>query len=242
MLHYIKNYFSEGELQMAERNLPGGEMSSRILDFFWIADCSGSMNGEKIQTLNYAIRQTIPDMRKEADANPNASIMVRAVKFSDGAAWHVPTATLIEDFNWTDLSAGGVTALGAALELVAGELKQFPSDTKRLPPVLVLLTDGQPTDDFKRGLDELMATPWGKKAVRIAIAIGQDTDLKVLEQFTGNQELVLEAKNPQLLIKFIKWASTVVKNVSAPMVGDAASGAIDVNTIPVASVDDDDIW
>jgi len=227
---------------MSERNLPGGEMSSRILDFFWIADCSGSMDGEKIQTLNYAIRQTIPDMRKEADDNPNASIMVRAVKFSDGAAWHVPTATPIDTFNWTDLTAGGVTAMGMALELVAGELRQFPADTKRLPPVLVLLTDGQPTDDFKSGLDALMATPWGKKAVRIAIAIGKDVDLSVLEQFAGNKELVLEAKNPQLLVKFIKWASTVVKNVSAPMLGDSSSG-VDINAIPIATADDDDeIW
>ncbi|MCL2840896.1 MAG: VWA domain-containing protein [Defluviitaleaceae bacterium] len=228
---------------MSERNLPGGEMSSRILDFFWIADCSGSMDGEKIQTLNYAIRQTIPDMRKEADDNPNASIMVRAVKFSDGAAWHMPTATPIDSFNWADLTAGGVTAMGMALELVASELKQFPTDTKRLPPVLVLLTDGQPTDDFKSGLDALMATPWGKKAVRIAIAIGKDVDLSVLEQFAGNKELVLEAKNPQLLVKFIKWASTVVKNVSAPSLGDSTSG-VDVNAIPAATVDvdDDDIW
>jgi hypothetical protein len=54
---------------------------------------------------------------------------------------------------------------------------------------------------------------------------------------------VLEAKNPHLLIQFIKWASTVVKNVSAPSVGDTAGGsAIDVNSIPTASVDDDDIW
>jgi len=227
---------------MSERNLPGGEMSSRILDFFWIADCSGSMDGEKIQTLNYAIRQTIPDMRKEADDNPNASIMVRAIKFSDGAAWHVPTATPIDSFNWVDLTAGGVTAMGMALELVAGELKQLPTDTKRLPPVLVLLTDGQPTDDFKRGLDALMATPWGKKAVRIAIAIGKDTDINVLEQFAGNKELVLEAKNPQLLVKFIKWASTVVKNVSAPSIGGDIAG-VNVNAIPIATADDDDeIW
>jgi uncharacterized protein YegL len=228
---------------MSGKNLPGGEMSSRILDFFWVADCSGSMDGEKIQTLNYAIRQTIPDMRKEADDNPNAKVMVRAIKFSDGAAWHVPTATSIDAFNWADLTAGGVTSMGMALELVAGELRQFPSDTKRLPPVLVLLTDGQPTDDYKKGLDELMATPWGKKAVRIAIAIGKDADLSVLEQFTGNKELVLEAKNPQLLIKFIKWASTVVQSVSAPRAGaeSAAATSVDINTIPVAD-DDDDIW
>jgi uncharacterized protein YegL len=228
---------------MFSKNLPGGEMSSRVLDFFWIADCSGSMDGEKIQTLNYAIRQTIPDMRKEADANPNAQVMVRAVKFSDGAAWHMATATPIDSFNWNDLVAGGVTSMGMALELVAGELRQFPAETKRLPPVLVLLTDGQPTDDYKRGLDELMATPWGKKAVRIAIAIGKDADLTVLEQFTGNKELVLEAKNPQLLIKFIKWASTVVQTVSAPRAGVSSSGAgVDVNTIPVATDADDDIW
>ena len=227
---------------MSERNLPGGEMSSRILDFFWIADCSGSMDGEKIQTLNYAIKQTIPDMRREADDNPNASIMVRAIKFSDGAAWHIPTAMPIDTFNWVDLTAGGVTAMGKALEMVADELNQFPTDTKRLPPVLVLLTDGQPTDDFKKGLDALTATPWGKKAVRIAIAIGKDTDLSVLEQFTGNKELVLEAKNPQLLVKFIKWASTVVKNVSAPMVGGDAAG-VDTSSIPIVTADDDDdIW
>ncbi|MCL2708541.1 MAG: tellurium resistance protein, partial [Defluviitaleaceae bacterium] len=132
-------------------NMPGGEMSSRILDFIWIADCSGSMEGEKIETLNYAIRQTIPDMRKEADSNPNARLLVRAIKFADGAVWHIPQATPIEDFSWPDLSAGGITSMGLALELAAGELSQFPSDTKRLPPVLVLLTDGQPTDEYRRG-------------------------------------------------------------------------------------------
>ena len=227
------------------KHLPGGEMSSRILDFIWIADCSGSMEGEKIQTLNYAIRQTIPDMQKEADANPNAQLMVRALKFSDGAQWHIPGATPVEQFSWIDLQAGGVTSMGVALEMVAAELRSFPSDTKRLPPVLVLLTDGQPTDEFKKGMDELMGTPWGKKAVRIAIAVGKDADLAVLEQFTGNRELVLEAKNPQLLIQFIKWASTVVKTVSSPKANDASNApyGVDLNTVPtLADEDDDEIW
>jgi uncharacterized protein YegL len=170
--------------------------------------------------------------------------MVRALKFSDGAQWHIPTATPVDQFNWADLQAGGVTSMGMALDMVATELKSFPTDTKRLPPVLVLLTDGQPTDDFKRGLDELMNVPWGKKAVRIAIAIGKDADISVLEQFTGNKELVLEAKNPQLLIQFIKWASTVVKTVSAPRASDNGDtlNSVDVNTIPVLTDEDDEIW
>jgi len=229
-------------MENATRNLPGGEMASRVLDFIWIADCSGSMDGEKIQTLNYAIRQTIPDMRREADNNPNAKLMIRAVKFSSGAAWHIPMPTPIESFDWPDLSAGSVTDMGKALELVADELRSLPTDTKRLPPVLVLLTDGQPTDDYRAGLDNLLKTPWGKKSVRISIAIGRDADLDVLEQFTGNKELVLEAKNPQMLVNFIKWASTVVKTVSQPRAADNDMSAVDVNTIPQISVDDDEIW
>ena len=65
-------------------------------------------------------------------------------------------------------------------------------------------------------MDNLLKLPWGKKSVRIAIAIGSDVDKSVLEEFTGNPELVLEANNPQALVAMIKWASTVAKQVSAP--------------------------
>lgn len=58
---------------------PGGELASRPLHFFWIADCSGSMAGEKIQQLNLAIREAIPHMQKVADDNPYANILIRAI-------------------------------------------------------------------------------------------------------------------------------------------------------------------
>ena len=87
---------------------------------------------------------------------------------------------------------------------------------RALPPVLVLLSDGQPTDDYKKALAELKKLPWGKKAVKIAISIGQDADDAVLEEFTGNRELVLQANNAAALTKMIKWASTAASLVSAP--------------------------
>ena len=37
-------------MQLLKR--PGGELASRPLHFIWIADCSGSMSGEKIQHEN----------------------------------------------------------------------------------------------------------------------------------------------------------------------------------------------
>ena len=38
----------------------------------------------------------------------------------------------------------------------------------------------------------------------------------MLQQFTGNRELVLQANNPEALVKMIKWASTAASLVSAP--------------------------
>lgn len=75
--------------------------------------------------------------------------------------------------------------------------------------MIVLLTDGYPTDDWKRPLEKLLKMPWGKKAVKVAIAIGKDAERSVLEAFTGNPEAVLDAGNPEVLTHFIKWASTV---------------------------------
>ena len=87
---------------------------------------------------------------------------------------------------------------------------------RALPPVIVLLSDGQPTDDYKKGLEKLKKLPWFKKSVKIAISIGRDADDDVLVEFTGNRELVLQANNPTALVKMIKWASTTASMVSAP--------------------------
>ena len=73
--------------------LPGGALASRPLHFFWIVDCSGSMAGDKIQRLNFAIKEAIPEMQKVAAENPNAQVLVRALTFASGAQWHISQLT-----------------------------------------------------------------------------------------------------------------------------------------------------
>ncbi len=201
---------------MAKR--PGGELATRPLHFIWIADASGSMAGDKIHSLNFAIRDAIPHMQKVADENPNAQVLVRALAFSSGAQWTISQPTPIADFKWTDVKAGGVTDMGKALAMVAEQLHIPPMTERALPPVLVLISDGQPTDDFQTGLRALMDQAWGKKAVRIAIAIGDDADKDVLKEFIGNAEMEpLQANNPEALVNYIKWVSTaVLKSASSP--------------------------
>jgi uncharacterized protein YegL len=231
---------------------PGGELASRPLHFIWIADCSGSMSSEgKIQALNNAIRDSIPHMQKVAEENPNAEVLVRAVKFGDGAQWHLPIATPVADFKWEDLITSGMTDMGKALRLVADQLKMPPMTDRALPPVLVLISDGQPTDDFHGGLQALMDLPWGKKAVRVGIAIGEDADQDVLQAFIGHNELQpLQANNAEQLVNYIKWVSTaVLKSASAPPSQQLQAGGqnapainIPIPAVPATPSDAGDVW
>lgn len=233
---------------------PGGELASRPLHFFWLVDCSGSMYGEKIGVVNNAIQSTVPEMVDAAKDNPNAQLLVRTLKFSTGASWVTSNPVNIEDFAWDDLDADGATSLGKAFELLAGQLTIPPMSDRALPPVIVLLSDGQPTDDYKQPLSNLLNLPWGKKAIRIAISIGMDANDDILQEFTGNRELVLQANNPEALVKMIKWASTTASMVSAPasrrvdsVVGSAngtnAPLMLDMDNIPDPSdVGVNDVW
>jgi uncharacterized protein YegL len=225
-------------------DIPGGPMAARPVHFFWLLDCSSSMgvNG-KIGALNFAIREAIPEMRRVADDNPSAQLMVRSITFASSARWHHGAPAKVQDFAWQDVSANGVTDLGAALRLVAKELQTPPMPERALPPVLCLVSDGQPTDDWRRGLKDVDATPWGRRAVRVAIAIGDDADHGMLKEFLGNPELEpIQANNPQRLAAAIRWASTVaVKVASAPRSGrDAATNPLSPPTL--VGNDADDVW
>lgn len=202
---------------MAGLQRPGGELASRPIHFFWVVDCSGSMSYDgKMEVVNTAIEECIPEMASAADNNPNAQLLIRALQFSSGASWLTAKPVPVEDYSWNPLEANGVTEMGKAFELLAAQLSIPPMPTRALPPVIVLLSDGQPTDFYKDGLNKLKALPWFKKAVKIAISIGSDADDDVLEDFTGNKELILQANNAAALAKMIKWASTTASMVSAP--------------------------
>lgn len=199
---------------------PGGKVDSLPLHFVWIADCSMSMAQDgKIQSLNQAIREAVPHMRRVDDENPRGRILVRSLAFDTNARWHQGQPVDVHSFQWKDLQARGKTAMGAALEKVgrAFEVDKMPQNA--LPPVLVLVSDGQPTDSFKAGYREMMSRPWCQKAVRMAISIGRDADEGVLRKFIGRGQEVgpLQANNPEQLAEQIEWVSTeVVRAASAP--------------------------
>jgi uncharacterized protein YegL len=231
---------------------PGGELATRPLHFIFIADCSTSMkNNGKIDVLNQAIREAIPHMRRVAEENPNAEVLVRAISFSSGAKWHVASPTAVDAFEWEDLTALGVTDMGKAFELLADALAIPPMSERALPPVLVLISDGQPTDQYADALRRMLAQPWGVKAVKLAIAIGQAANHRVLKEFVANESIeVLQADRAAELVAYIKWASTaVLKAASSPASQASAQdhGNVIIPQIPAdfwedMSISIGDVW
>jgi uncharacterized protein YegL len=199
-------------------------MASRPLHFFWLVDGSGSMRVEgKIQALNHAVHEAIPHMRAAAVENPHASVYVNAIRFADEAQWMGDKLTPVSDFRWNDIEAVGATAMGEALAMV-GEALQPPLMTDRaLPPVLALVTDGLPTDDFHAGLQHLLSKPWGRQALRVVVAIGEDSASSdaqaIFRAFMANDALrPFHANNPEALAEQIRWISTaVLQSVSSPV-------------------------
>lgn len=198
---------------------PSSQTSDRsTLHFYWVVDRSGSMSGEKIATLNTAIRQAVPLLREAIKATQNIDVLVHLCAFSDGAALAKPVP--LAEFEWFNLSAGGGTAMGRALTVVSEDIRATSFAPCSIPPVLVMLSDGEPTDSFERGLQSLTSHEWGKKSLRIAVAIGRDASLKVLQAFIGRPDLQpLPANDPQTLVDAVTWVSSeVTKTVASSAV------------------------
>lgn len=192
------------------------------LHFVLAVDCSGSMMGERIASLNYAVRSAIPAMRAAAADHPENDVLVRVLRFADEVTWTVGTPVPVDQFEWTDLTAGGETNMGAAFVALAEALTPENMPGRQLPPVLVLLSDGLPTDDAEGGLATFMRSPVGANAIRLAVAIGSDADKGLLQDFIGNSDVKpLQANSAETLVNRIKWAASVPMKAASAAVGNS---------------------
>lgn len=205
----------------------GGALAQRPLHFFWVLDVSGSMAADgKIQALNVAVREAAPHRLDAARANPGAEVLVRVLTFGSTLRWVVPEPTPIATFRWTDVTAEpqGLTEFGSALHALAAEMRALEAHGRGFAPAVVVVSDGQPTDtvapSFRAGLEELRATSWGDKAVRLAVAIGRDADPGPLRSFIGRGEIEpVRADTPQQLAEGLRFVSTVAVRAASRLAG-----------------------
>jgi uncharacterized protein YegL len=82
-------------------------------------------------------------------------------------------------------------------------------------PAIFLLSDGEPTDDYKKPLEDLKNNNWFKKAIKAAVAIGDDANKDVLKEFTGAMESVLIVHSPEALRKMIRFVSVTASQIGS---------------------------
>jgi uncharacterized protein YegL len=157
--------------------------------------------------LNQAIREALPAVRAAVAGHPEVAIMARAIKFSDDAIWHVgPQPVPLENFVWPELGTAGGTATARAIRLLASELTLEKMPRRGYPPVCILISDGfctDPVEEYDSAISELLALPWGNRAVRLAIAVGDPAQYNEHEllKFVSHREIgVLKADTPQNVI------------------------------------------
>lgn len=199
----------------------------RTMTLFFLIDTSGSMVGNKIGAVNDAVVNVLPMLNDISETNPDAEIKVAALEFSSGVNWLYDEPKLAKDFIWQDVTAGGLTSLGGACSELAAKLSRnggfMQSASGSFAPAIILLSDGEPTDNYGAGLAKLQANNWFKSAIKIAIAIGDDADKEVLKQFTGNAEAVITVHNIDALKQIIR-----VVAVTSSQIGSKSSTAGDV--------------
>ena len=144
----------------------------------------------KIQILNEAVRTMIESL--SAEERSETEFLVSLIVFGDSATQHLPP-TPASSVKWADMTADGCTSMGAAFSLVKGlieDKKVVPSRTYR--PTVVLVSDGEPTDDWLQPLESLIAEGRSSKCFFMAMGIGDNPGMPVLERFISQTPVLAE--------------------------------------------------
>lgn len=201
----------------------------RRLPVYLLLDTSGSMMGEPIEAVKNGVQVMISSLRQNPQAIETAFISI--ITFDSSARQLVPLTDLAS-FQMPDIAATGTTALGDALLTVSrcidSEVATTTAESKGdWKPLVFIMTDGIPTDDYQNGLAELKRR---KTGYIVACAAGSGADSSVLKQITENV-VMLDNADSQSISKFFAWVTASI-GVTSTKVEETGKDATGMNELP----------
>ncbi|HBO6379792.1 TPA: VWA domain-containing protein, partial [Pseudomonas aeruginosa] len=166
--------------------------TARPLPIIVLADTSGSMSVDgKIEALNKGLKDMISSFAGESRLR--AEIQVSVITFGGSQAeLNLPLTPAHQLQSFTPLVAEGMTPLGGALSLASEMIEDKDSIPSRAyKPVIVLVSDGYPNDDWQGPFARLVNGERSSKATRFAMAIGADAEEVMLSDFANDPEAPL---------------------------------------------------
>jgi len=182
--------------------------TARPLPLILLLDTSGSMDGIKITSLNTAVHEMISSLCDEDDIR--AEIHLSIITFG-GSAQIVQGFAPISKIQFKELLANGNTPMGSAFTITQNLIEDksiVPS--RAYTPTIILVSDGQPNDEWETPLKSLLSSDRAKKAMRLAMGIGDDADEQMLQIFS--EQKVFRAQDGRDIKKFFKFVTMSVSS------------------------------
>jgi len=211
----------------------------RRLPVYLLLDTSGSMSGEPIQAVENGMQMLVSALRQDPQALEAAYLSV--ITFNSNANQVVPMTDLAS-FQMPTLNASGSTELGAALSLVTNcankeIIKSTPEKKGDWRPLVFLMTDGEPTDNWQNGLNDFQSFRWG---IVVCCAAGQGAKTSILTQICSNV-VKLDTADSSSLAAFFKWVSASI-STSSKSVNDGNKEVTGMNQLPPPPPEISVVW
>ena len=166
------------------------------------------MGGEAIEAVRVGLDTLISALRQEPQALETAHVCV--ITFASEAKVVTPL-TEITSVQIPKITARGKTALGAGLTLLAecietDLVKSTPEAKGDWKPLIFLMTDGGPSDDWRPGLARVKQC---KVGTFVALALGRHVHMDVLQKITPDVVAADQADSSKLKAYF-KWVTSSI--------------------------------
>jgi uncharacterized protein YegL len=207
------------------------EVYERRLPVYLLLDVSESMLDEGIESLQKGLSSLMMDLHGDAQALETAWVSV--ITFADRAEQVVPL-TELGQVRIPPLRCRPGTALGGALTLL-GECMRREVRTQSAgvkgdwKPLVFLLTDGMPTDEWEGPAARLRALAGQHPANLIAIGCGEEVDPYVLMQVSGN--VLMMRDDPESFRRLFQWISSSI-TLTSKAVADPDPGPVSLEKLP----------